>query len=111
MPPKLDDPTGIFEIQPRHAAYIVVTEQMQLIQKVIANQKVLAGYFKQRAFLSELPEHMTSDPIQLAQMLSAFTGMGGMLEQYQAGIFAFGLLTTDKQSELETLSKKYSDGT
>lgn len=105
---KLNDPTGVFEITPRHAGYIVALDQLKLIRKALENQGVLAGYFKERPFLNELPKTLTDDPIQLAQMIASFSRLENVLQQYLMGIYAFGILTTDKQSELDTLSKEYT---
>jgi hypothetical protein len=100
------DPTGIFEASPRRAAYIVACDQLDRLADLLETQEVLTGYMQNKNFLKALHPKLTDDPIQLASMISSFSGLRDLIKQMQLALLAFGLITTTNEREMDVLSSK-----
>jgi hypothetical protein len=82
----------------------LLRKQILAMNDVITIQKQLELVLNNQGTLRLLPKSMTQDPIQLAQVLTGFASLSGVIQQYQISILILASLFLSKE-ELTQLVK------
>lgn len=101
---ELNDPLRILDTNPRMAMSNLLRKQILAMNDVITIQKQLELVLNNQGTLRLLPKSMTQDPIQLAQVLTGFASLSGVIQQYQISILILASLFLSKE-ELTQLVK------
>jgi hypothetical protein len=103
---ELNDPARIFDSDPRRAVTLLVEAQLQTVNSVIANQKLMHKFMQDRRLLEGLPPEIKNDPVDLAKMIVAFQNLLRTFEGYQIAVLSYGMLFIDRAKMLD-LTNRY----